>query len=60
MSNKWQGVCNVQDQEPLSFNQATKMEVWNDAMKAELEALDKNGTWEFTKLPSGVRPITSR
>lgn len=29
-------------------------------MKEELEALEKNDTWELVDLPKGIKPITSK
>lgn len=43
--------------EPQSFEEAMKYEGWKKAMKEELDALEKNGTWEITELPKGKRAI---
>lgn len=39
------------DAEPLTWEQAIKMEGWREAMKEELRAIEKNGTWEIMELP---------
>ncbi|GJX94424.1 retrovirus-related pol polyprotein from transposon TNT 1-94 [Tanacetum coccineum] len=33
---------------------------WVEAMDKELEALERNNTWELTTLPAGHKPITSK
>lgn len=43
--------------EPKSYTEASQFECWNQAMKVELEALDKTGTWELVDLPTNVKPI---
>ncbi|KAL8132353.1 hypothetical protein AgCh_008011 [Apium graveolens] len=35
--------------EPLNYNQAMTEGVWKKAMKAEIESIEKNETWELTK-----------
>lgn len=46
--------------EPSSYNQAMQDTQWVDAMDNELEALEKNGTWELTTLPEGKTAIGSK
>lgn len=43
--------------EPATYEEAIKHECWTDAMKKELDALEKNQTWQVTDLPKGKRPI---
>lgn len=43
--------------EPNTFNEASKFEYWNQAMKVELDALKDTGTWELVDLPSNLKPI---
>uniref|UniRef100_A0A803MNF7 Retrotransposon Copia-like N-terminal domain-containing protein n=1 Tax=Chenopodium quinoa TaxID=63459 RepID=A0A803MNF7_CHEQI len=38
--------------EPTSYNQAKQDPVWVDAMNKELDALEKNVTWEVTDCPA--------
>lgn len=40
---------NVHD--PQSFEEAQKSQEWRDAMKEELDAIHKNGTWELVDTP---------
>ena len=37
--------------DPTSYEDATKMEEWQNAMKEELKAIQRNETWELTNLP---------
>ncbi|PNX88255.1 retrovirus-related Pol polyprotein from transposon TNT 1-94, partial [Trifolium pratense] len=46
--------------EPNTYAEACMSEHWQSAMRAELEALAKNGTWKFVDLPSHVKPIGSK
>ncbi|KAL4297286.1 hypothetical protein GQ457_12G021970 [Hibiscus cannabinus] len=49
--------CNLVFAEPTSFNNAAKVLEWIDAMKSEISAIEKNGTWFLTNLPSGKHAI---
>jgi hypothetical protein len=46
------------DGEPRSFAEAEKDAAWRAAMKAEMDAVEKNRTWELVDLPRGHRAIT--
>ncbi|KAL0399838.1 UNVERIFIED_CONTAM: Copia protein [Sesamum radiatum] len=46
--------------EPKSFFQAIKHEHWKEAMKKEIEALEKNETWTLEPLPQGKHAIDSK
>jgi hypothetical protein len=48
--------CN--DGEPRSFTEAEKDAAWRAAMKAEMDAVEKNHTWELADLPRGHHTIT--
>ncbi|KAL0436217.1 UNVERIFIED_CONTAM: Retrovirus-related Pol polyprotein from transposon RE1 [Sesamum radiatum] len=48
------------DNEPKTFSQAQKYVEWQRAMKEEIEALEKNRTWDITPLPTGKRAIGSK
>jgi hypothetical protein len=43
--------------DPDTYDEASKSEVWRKAMDAEIEAITKNETWELTTLPSGSKAI---
>ncbi|KAL0337709.1 UNVERIFIED_CONTAM: Retrovirus-related Pol polyprotein from transposon RE2 [Sesamum calycinum] len=49
-----------QRHEPKTYLQASKDANWVMAMQEELQALDKNGTWELTSLPPTKRAIGSK
>ncbi|KAL4362176.1 hypothetical protein GQ457_04G021850 [Hibiscus cannabinus] len=49
--------CNLVFAEPTSFNDAAKVPEWIDAMNSEISAIEKNGTWFLTNLPSGKHAI---
>jgi hypothetical protein len=46
------------DGEPRSFTEAEKDVSWCAAMKAEMDAVEKNRTWELADLPRGHHAIT--
>jgi hypothetical protein len=46
------------DGEPQSFIEAEKDVAWRAATKAEMDAGEKNRTWELADLPRGHRAIT--
>jgi hypothetical protein len=46
------------DGEPRSFTEAEKDVAWRATMKAEMDAVEKNHTWELADLPRGHRTIT--
>ena len=39
--------------EPVTFPEAIKKEVWLEAMREELKAIERNKTWELASLPNG-------
>ncbi|CAL8133801.1 unnamed protein product [Prunus armeniaca] len=59
---KWRSVneimaqCNMCIVEPESFEEADLDESWRNAMKAELEMIEKNNTWKLVDKPFG-KPI---
>ena len=44
-------------QEPQSFREASSNPLWQQAMKEELDALHKTGTWDLVNLPPGKSAI---
>ena len=44
-------------QEPQTFHEASSNPLWQQAMKEELDALHKTGTWDLVDLPSGKSAI---
>ncbi|CAN1266800.1 Retrovirus-related Pol polyprotein from transposon TNT 1-94 [Linum perenne] len=56
--NYKQFVLNVSvEPEPQTYLEASKSKCWQRAMQEELQALEENGTWVISELPSGKRPI---
>ena len=47
--------CNVED--PIHFEEAVKDKKWIDAMDEEMNAIEKNNTWELVDLPKGKEVI---
>jgi hypothetical protein len=43
--------------DPVTFDEAVKLEVWRKAMDQEIESIERNDTWELTSLPAGVKKI---
>lgn len=43
--------------ESLNYSQAVGEKEWEDAMKVELDAIEKNNTWKLVELPSEHTPI---
>ena len=43
--------------DPVTFEEAVKSPQWRDAMTLEIQAIEKNGTWELTELPDGAKKI---
>ncbi|KAF0909137.1 hypothetical protein E2562_024916 [Oryza meyeriana var. granulata] len=43
--------------EPCSFVEAERDETWRAAMQEEMDAVNRNGTWELIDLPHDHRPI---
>jgi len=46
--------------EPKSYSEAVVHPEWQKAMTSELQALQANGTWTLTPLPTGKTPIGCR
>ncbi|XP_050918923.1 uncharacterized mitochondrial protein AtMg00820-like [Lathyrus oleraceus] len=50
----------VTENDPFSFAEAVKSEKWKEAMEAEMEAIEKNQTWELMDLPKDAKHIGVR
>ena len=48
------------DSEPVGIEEALKEKEWLNAMKEELEAIERNKTWKLTKLPDKKKAISVR
>ncbi|OIT01347.1 hypothetical protein A4A49_01805 [Nicotiana attenuata] len=46
------------DQEPLSYEEAKSFPHWERAMQEEIDALDKNETWELVAKPEKCERVT--
>lgn len=47
----------ISNVDPVSFNEAVKEEKWQEAMKIEIQAIERNQTWELVTLPSYAKRI---
>lgn len=45
---------------PKNLSEALGNKEWEEAMKVEMEALQKNKTWEMVELPKGKKPVGCR
>lgn len=54
---EYNGVCMLAADEPANVEQALEETCWKDAMRAELEAIVQNNTWEFSELPKDHKAI---
>lgn len=43
--------------DPVHYDEAEKDPIWRKAMKEEIEAIERNGTWYLTELPGGAKKI---
>ena len=50
-------VCLLADAEEISFTEAARDPKWKGAMDEEIEAIEKNDTWELAELPKGNKAI---
>ena len=46
------------DGEPRSFVEAERHAAWHASMQLEMDAVEKNHTWELANLPRGHHAIT--
>lgn len=45
------------NEDPVDFDEAANHSKWRAAMKSEIDAIERNDTWELTTLPQGVKKI---
>ena len=50
--------CLFVDSEPLNYDDAVKDEKWRQAMEEEINAIEKNNTWELSTLPKDHEAIS--
>lgn len=43
--------------DPTTFEETAKSSTWREAMDREIQAIERNGTWELTELPRGAKKI---
>ena len=43
--------------DPTTFEEAIQSSKWRVEMDLEIEAIERNGTWELTDLPKGMKKI---
>jgi hypothetical protein len=47
----------AETEEPSAYREAAGHPAWEDAMAMEMDAIERNGTWELTTLPAGHKAI---
>jgi Reverse transcriptase (RNA-dependent DNA polymerase) len=50
-------LASIKNNESKSFGEAISQPVWYKAMREELDALEKNETWEIINLPNGKKIV---
>jgi hypothetical protein len=45
------------ESDPITFDEAIKDSKWRKAMDAEIEAIERNHTWELAELPEGEKTV---
>ncbi|CAJ2641499.1 unnamed protein product [Trifolium pratense] len=43
--------------DPSNYDEAVKHDVWREAMNQEIQAIERNDTWELATLPEGAKKI---
>ncbi|GAB2283017.1 hypothetical protein Dimus_039573 [Dionaea muscipula] len=57
VTNQLNLVCLYANEEVVAFDDAIRNARWRNAMDGEIKSIEKNETWELTKLPRGYEPI---
>ncbi|KAL1549825.1 Beta-galactosidase 8 [Salvia divinorum] len=60
MTRAFEAALYEEEEIPQTFEEAIKHKLWREAMKKEIDALIKNGTWEKCTLPKGKKPVGCR
>lgn len=47
----------ISHDDPVRFADASKEEKWIEAMRSEIQSIEKNKTWELVSLPAGAKKI---
>lgn len=50
----------ISSDDPMNFSEAEKEHKWKEAMKIEIQSIEKNHTWELVKLPSHAKKIGAK
>jgi hypothetical protein len=53
-------MCNIIDSEPSSFEEASKRQVWKDAMVEEYSSIMKNDVWHIVSILEGKSVVSSK
>jgi hypothetical protein len=49
--------CNLVHAEPTNYTEAARVPTWIDAMKSEIDSIERNGTWRLIELPEDKKEI---
>ena len=49
--------CNLVHVEPTNYSEAAGDPAWIEAMKSEIDSIERNGTWRLTELPGDKKAI---
>lgn len=49
--------CNLVHAEPTCYDEAARTSAWIEAMKSEIDSIEKNQTWSLTELPHDKKKI---
>lgn len=49
--------CNLMHVEPINYTNATRFPVWIEAMKTEIDSIERNGSWKLTELSQDKKEL---
>ena len=49
--------CNLVHVDPTCYTEVARFPEWIEAMKAEIDVIERNGTWKLTELPEAKKAI---